>query len=259
MKTKSLTSWCAGGLAAGLMVGLLPLSSLPVTAAEGEREGGRDPVPKPEQKERALRAEGQRKQLGEVRRDAEDPRAKLDRREREPAPPAPGEEQRQNALKRKLKEMTAEAKELRAAGKKAELAEVERRVERLQDEVARFDGRDPRTVVREEPRWEGRGDRPAREKSAAGWPEGASPEQRFRHLQAAIENLRAAGLPGPAEKLARLAERRQQGPGAKQRGVFRGAGHPGADPEGLRAEVQELRQAVRELRNRLEETTRERR
>jgi hypothetical protein len=82
--------------------------------------------------------------------------------------------------------------------------------------------------------------------------------QRLRHLEAAIDNLHAAGLHEPAERLAREAQSMRQGPGPGRSGPET-PNRPNQEIERLRREVQELRQAVRELRARLDEQTREKR
>lgn len=107
-------------------------------------------------------------------------------------------------------------------------------------------------------------DRPAPERGREGadrLPDGPPPpraeiENKLRHVEQAIGHLREAGMPEPAENLERIAER--------LRGALRGEGgppredgrrgqprrepdRPGGDIDALRRDIQELRQAVREL------------
>ncbi len=87
-------------------------------------------------------------------------------------------------------------------------------------------------------------------------PEDQEAQRRLRHLRAAIENLRAAGMPAQAEALAREAERLVHGerPAAPEQprrpDVARDV--PAPSPH-LERSVQELRGEVRELRRQMEE------
>lgn len=76
----------------------------------------------------------------------------------------------------------------------------------------------------------------------------------MRHLQAAIDNLHAAGMHELADHLALQAEGPLRPREAEARRL-----PPGQDMERLRAELQELRQNVRELNRRVEELSRDRR
>jgi len=77
--------------------------------------------------------------------------------------------------------------------------------------------------------------------------EGAEFEQRLKHFDVALENLRLAGMPEVAERLAQqreaLARRGQRGP---ENPV------PFAELRRLRAEVQELRDTIGKMNRRLE-------
>ena len=158
-------------------------------------------------------------------------------------------------------------KELRGAGKDDEAAEVKKGIQKLERELERVGpGSDPdrrkqtprrerleRQPMERRPNGEGRGPRP---------PEMAEAQRRLHHLQAAIDNLHAAGLHEAAERLTQEAERMRQqlhaatpappaerGPG--------GSRSPERELAPLRREIQELRQAVQELRRRLGELSRE--
>lgn len=87
-------------------------------------------------------------------------------------------------------------------------------------------------------------------------PGDAEMRERIEHLSIAIEHLRAAGLPDPAEQLARVREEMMRKAG----------GRPGPGPEALapeirrlRAELDEVRQNLRQLNEKMERFHAERR
>lgn len=131
--------------------------------------------------------------------------------------------------------VTTEMKELRAVGKAAEANELERKLQGIERELE--------AVSREAP--ERREIRRGEEAGRA--PENPEFRRRANHLQAAIENLHAAGLPDIAERLTQQGEQllRRTGPEA-------GGPAPMAEVRRLSAEMQELRQALRNLNRRVE-------
>lgn len=141
------------------------------------------------------------------------------------------------------------------AGKQDEAAPVKRRVQQLEAELARFD--QPPAGERM-PGREGREGRVPFEGQRPPPPEMAAMQQRLHHLLTAIDNLHAAGMPEPADRLTQEAERLQRQINASSPG-FRVPGQSGGEIERLRAEVQEPRQSLRELRARVEELSRARR
>jgi hypothetical protein len=84
-----------------------------------------------------------------------------------------------------------------------------------------------------------------------GRPE-AERERRLQHLSVAIDNLHAAGLHEPADRLTRerdeMARQMQNGPGD-----FQDRPELVAEIRRLRAELDEVRQALRGLKARVEE------
>ncbi len=133
--------------------------------------------------------------------------------------------------------------ELRKAGKKEEAAHV---LKHVQDAIAKF---------------RGRGERRERE---GGEREGGN-ANRMEHIGAAIEHLQAAGLRDWAEELAAHAREINKERGHREEGHERrdreepGHRHEGHEREGngdlnqMRREVNELRNALREIQKHLEE------
>jgi predicted RNase H-like nuclease (RuvC/YqgF family) len=202
-------------------------------AAESDAPEAREPMPpvSREAEGRGLRPEGE------------------GMRQRRLAPPAA----RQQDLKRALEGAMAELQELREAGKEEEAMQKKRQVQELQQELGRLE----RMQNGASPRRGPLGDRPGR-RDVAPRPPMDTPEleRKLQHLQAAIENLHAAGMHEPAERLAQQAEmmrRNLQGAPSGQRPP----GARGAEVERLQSEVQELRQAVGELKARLEDLARD--
>jgi hypothetical protein len=228
-----------------------------VVAAESEREQERDKPEKRERDDPVREKQEDRDKDKLVKREVKEIRVRIEKPDRGPALKAPVAEEQREEIKRKLKESLSELKELRAAGMEDAAAGVKMRVQKLEDELARMEkrpvgdkdlkreGKEVRVVV------EGRRKAPLKELPSA--------ERRLQHLQVAIDNLHAAGLHEPAERLAEqaghLKRQLQAGPPAE----FRGPDRASADLERLQAEVWELRQAIGELRAKLEEMGRDRR
>lgn len=85
-------------------------------------------------------------------------------------------------------------------------------------------------------------------------PEGE--ERRLQHLRVAIENLHAAGLHEPANRLAQDLERSQASVRERREPGPRGPEGSGDANRALQRQVDELRQAVRQLNERLEQLSR---
>lgn len=139
---------------------------------------------------------------------------------------------RNRELRRERARLQGELKELTDAGKGDEAAEIRQQLGRLEQELRSIgepprEGRPPRNRGREEGRAI----------------ESAGPQDRLQHLEAAIDHLRAAGMPDVAERLARERERlmNQRGPSAAP-----------AEMRELRNELNELRREVRQLRERVD-------
>jgi hypothetical protein len=192
-----------------------------------------------EEKARDLKAAGQRAEAEKVMSEALELRAKLERmapREGE----GPAVVERRLDLRRKRAELQNELKRQVAEGREVEAAELRQQIERLDQE---FNGA---AGGRGEPQL-GRRDglRPG------GRPGSMDAARRLEHLQRAVENLRAGGMPDLAARL------EQQGQRIRER-LDRGGprGVPFEEIERLRGEVRELHQAMQELKRRLEEVAR---
>jgi hypothetical protein len=143
-------------------------------------------------------------------------------------------------MQQKMEQAMKEAAELEAAGKKDE-AEAARRAarERADNAVREFQAA---MQKKNQEAMRGRGDRR---------PEGPPPdmEGRLKHIREAVAHLHEAGLHDIAENVARMAERMRQGDRPDGPPPERGdARRPGPELEGLRREIQELREAVRGLK-----------
>lgn len=208
---------------------LVLLSSLPAA--------GEEPQPQ-ELRERAQQLE----------REAQELRAQADRIQRQEGP-SDAKASAPEELKRKLERVRAELKELRAAGKEDEARERRRQIQELEQQLAPFQRR-PESEAGPSPEWRPQPGFP---------PPGPPPEvqRRLHHLEIAIDNLHAAGLHEPAERLAQEAEairRHLQAP------------PPGSPPpraltgevQRLRQEVEDLRHAIRELQERVGRISRDR-
>lgn len=170
-------------------------------------------------------------------------------------PTAVAQPVRPAALRAQAAELEREAAELKEAGWHDEARELMRKAEALRDEFTRMqaerggDQREPRAP--REPRTP-RAPRIDR-------PDAAEIERRAHHLEIAIDNLHAAGLHEPAERLTPQLERMRRQ--LEQTGQPQ-PGQPASPEEvleALRAQIGELHRLVRELRADLETLRRERR
>ncbi len=160
--------------------------------------------------------------------------------------PGPEIEQVVNRLKARLQDMRekqkklfeAKADEEDQAEVRAQIARTERELGAVQERLA--GGREPRSEFEAQ----------ARKVEEAS--------QRIRHIRAAAENLKAAGMDDVAQKLAEQAENMERDVrAARERLGRKREGRGGADPR--EAEIRELRQQnerlqaeIRELREKLE-------
>lgn len=234
----------SNGLSAG--VGRLAVAAclvfLPAAAFAGEPgpDQVRDQIRKLEQKAQALKMDGKAEDAKALAGEAAELRDKIARMERERHQEAVrGDERQRDAMKQKLEQSRMELKELREAGKEEKAAEVQRRVHALEEQLA-----PP-------------GRRPEGDRGPGAQPERMIAERRIQHMREAVAHLREAGMNDAAERVAQEAERMQQGlrGGAEDR---RRPEQAGGDIERLRAELQELRQAVRQLNARLDGANRDR-
>jgi len=131
-----------------------------------------------------------------------------------------------------------ELRELRAGGKEAEAAELKEQVVRLEREIAQRE-RSP-----------GPGVRPRGERRERPLPEGNEPERRQQHLREAVEHLHAAGLPDLAERVGQAGQERLREQMRPQPGV------PPEAIEQLHAQINELRETVKELQGQVEKLSR---
>jgi hypothetical protein len=163
------------------------------------------------------------------------------RRERPSAEARP--EDRRAAL-RELRErherMLGELNELRAAGKETEAAELKEQVVRIEREIARHE----------------RASSPASRSPDEARPgrlplEGPEIERRHQHLREAVEHLHAAGLPDIAQKVAEAGNERLR------QSMRAGPGMPAEAMERLHAQIDELREAVRNLQAQVEKLSRD--
>jgi HAMP domain-containing protein len=208
-------------------------------------------------------------------RERERLRAKASRAEAESARGDQERKEQLTKLQRELEEFRGKLKELRGERKADEAAEVEQHIRNLQQELERrkeeFRAADrERRLDRRSPiERRGRFERERMEPQPPG--DGRQPptgmteaERRLHHLQAAIDNLHAAGLHEPAEHLAqearRMREQLQAGPPPRPESGMRPGGRPPqTELEPMREEIRKLHEAVQDLRRRVEELSRERR
>lgn len=182
-----------------------------------------------EDKVRALRAEGRHDEARQLMAEAREPAARPEREERGPA-----QRERFRELRQERAELSAKLERLRAEGRNEDAAAVKERILQLEREMAEVAAQRPRPRPAERP---------------GPPPEHPEAAQRLRHLQAAIENLRAAGLPEAAERLARERENLVR----QWEGVGSGPAQPLREEiQRLRAELEEVRQALRKLNARVE-------
>jgi hypothetical protein len=154
-------------------------------------------------------------------------------------------EQEQRAFRTKMQQKTEqamkEAAELEAAGKKDEAEALRKEArERTDNAIREFQASmQKKNQEAMRPRGERR-------------PEGPPPdmEGRLKHIREAVGHLHAAGLHDIAENVARMAERMRQGDRPDGPPPERGgdARRPAPELDGLRREIQELREAVRGLK-----------
>ncbi len=207
---------------------------LPTTAAESESPDRRDPAP-------------------EVQRDGENrgPRRPGDGMRLRPGRPAAELQEVQRGLDRAM----AELQQLRAAGNEEAALEKKKQVQELQAQLERLQRRQRMAGRDREPMGDQMGGREFGRRPPLDRPE---LERKLQHLQIAIENLHAAGMHDPAERLAQQAEmmrRNLQGPPAGP--GPRPPAEAGPELLRLRSEVQDLRRAVGELKERIEELARD--
>lgn len=221
-----------GALAAALTAPLAPtLRSAPADEPGPDRIRTR--IQELEKKGVELRSAGQREELEKVMAELADLRAQAVRAQTMRDRPAANPERRA-VIEKRLDGLRAQAAELESAGKKDQAAEIQRQVEKL--EVAL------------------RTDRPTPDRVRDGGPRPEADVRQREHVEIAMEHLRAAGYPEIAERIGQEI-RRRQGP-LPNRGFER---TPGADAERMQAELNDLRQAVRDLKRRLEEVAQDRR
>lgn len=186
-----------------------------------------------EEKARDLKAEGRHDEAMRAMNQARELGAQAQRLTQRDRPLRPAA--RAQELKEQHARVASEMKELRAAGKEAEANELERKLDGIERELeAVRRGMPERQEVR-------RREEPDRA------PNGPDFQRRANHLQAAIENLRAAGLPDIAERLTQQREEL-----LRRTGMEPGGPAPMAEVRRLRAEMQELRQALMNLNRRVE-------
>jgi outer membrane murein-binding lipoprotein Lpp len=224
-----------GAVAAGLV-----LFAAGALAEEPGPDQVRDQIRKLEQKAQDLKMDGKMEDAKAAAGEAAELRNKIARMERERHQESvAADERRRDAMKQKLEQSRAELKELREAGKEEQAAEVQKRINYIESALANPDRR------------------PDGNAGSASQPDRAEIERRLQHMREAAAHLREAGINDIAEKLTQEAGRIQQqlrGGGDERRG----AASSGAEIEKMRAELQELRQAVRLLNARLDAVNRER-
>ena len=163
--------------------------------------------------------------------EAERLKRKVDKLADRPEPARRSPEKRIDAMRR-------EAEHLHAKGRREQAERMERKANELAERLgARHRGEDRRG-------------------------EGKEVERRIHHMEAAIENLHAAGLHEPAEDLERqlndLRRERKERAERVRPGDDRGLDELRETVHHLRAEVKELRHVVNELRHRVDELSADR-
>lgn len=219
-------------------------------AAEPNPQELREKAERLQQQARELQAEGKMEQAQEALRKALELRREADHLPEAGRPPAAPGQPPPEELKQRLDQAKARLHEARAAGKPDEVTRLERQIARMEAVLERPDRLVPQPMRPPQgPLPEG-GFPPA--------PLEQPPIRQLLHLEVAIQNLHAAGLHEPAERLSQQARELRQKLGSPDRPAF--APHP---PESelvlLRMEVQELRERVRDLEARLDQLSRERR
>lgn len=231
MKQNHASHW-AGCLA--VAAGLVFFATGAFAEDQPGPEQVRDQVRKLEQKAQALKMDGKIDDAKAAAAEAAELREKIARMERERHQESVrGDERRRDEMKRKLDESRAELKELHEAGKDDRAAEVQQRIRAIEQAL-------DNSVRRPE------GDRRPDAQSGRG-----VAERRIQHIREAVAHLREAGLNDIAERVAQESERMEQqmhGGGDERRGAM----VPGGEIDRMRAELQELRQAIRQLNARLD-------
>jgi len=246
MKTQSALRWRLAACPVAWLSTLFVVCALPVLAGDPDPRELRERADELERKAQDLKADGQPDRAQQAMREARELRAKARNPGEPESPPRPEKPQlpekrvrmEERELNERLDAAMAELKELRAAGKEEEAIKVKRRIQELQAAQARAG----RPALGEQ--------RPPRDFGPADGPQ--EMQRRLRHLQAAIENLHAAGMHEPAERLTGEAESMRRHLNAVRQGP-RQPGAPGPEIERLHSELEELRQAIRELNRRVDQ------
>jgi hypothetical protein len=240
MKTTSTIQWWAGRLAIGAVVAAFALGSVNAGEDRPPLAQLREKAQELERKSRDLKADGRHEEALRLAREVEEIRTQARRMEREGRAGERPELKAHEELQQKLEHSLAKLEELRSAGKEPEAREVQQRVRRLEGELAQL------------------ARRPEGPREFPPPPERTDVERRLQHLREAVGNLHAAGLHEAAERVAREAEFMRQ----PRHGGPPFEPPPFAPPrvgiERLRAEVQELRQAVSRLQEQVQALARER-
>ena len=252
MKQNPLNSWRRGLRTIGLATAGVTLFSCSALAQDPKPEQDQPQSKKLERKAEDLQADPRAVEAGKVRRDPDEVQAEADRLDKDQPAKGKAKDKRWIEAKRELRKAQEALQDLREGGKEAEAAEVERRVKKLEAKLERLE-RAPEGDRGDEPEWGG--PRPPGE----GPPEMAEMERRLRHLKVAVENLHAAGMHDVADKLTREGERMRRELGEDARAGLRGPMPPGPELERLHAEMQELRQIVQDLQERVEALSRKER
>lgn len=240
----------AATLLASTALLILGLGSPAAMGAEANPQELREKAETLQREARELKAGGKHEQAQEVLRKAMELRAEADRLQRGGGPAEESRRPRPEELKQRLEQARAQLKAAREAGREEEVARLERQVARMEAVLERPDRPAPERMRPPREAGPGRGFPPA--------PLERPELQQLRHLEAAIGNLHAAGLHEPAERLAQQAQEMRQKLGMGERPDLAPRPMEG-ELERLSMEVQELRRMVRDLAERLDQFTRERR
>lgn len=156
-----------------------------------------------------------------------------------------GQREFRERMQKQMQEAMQEAARLEGEGKKGE-AEARRRQaqERLQESIRNHE-REMQEQMQKEMKKPDGGHAPQHQELHA----------KLKHVEQAMAHLSEAGLPEQAEQLARTAERMRNAihdggerPEARRGDAPRGERRPDGETEALRREIQELREAVRQLK-----------
>ena len=249
--------------ATAFTAGQIAISALLTQAADAKSEDLRQKVAQLQRSAEELKAAGQEEEAGKLMREVEELRNQAQRFN--PGLVEADRKHRLPELNRELRGLKGELKELHDRSRTDEAAEVKVGISRTEPELDRI--RDGRGVDRDDrPGLRPRSERPRRiernrtntrprlegQRAPAEAPEMSN---RLRHLNAAIDNLHAAGLHEMAERLTQEAEkmREQLHHAPSQPPGPRGPRPPEGEFAPLRQEIQELRRAVEAMRRQLEE------